>query len=426
MDTTAGQGLYPQHRCKTLHLVDNLRKHVKASGLSNKIELVITSPLTRTMQTAVGAFGGDDYTDGIDVAPLMVADAANSGRPAISSLNCPPFLAVELCREHLIESDEDTWWQEDIRETNDKVAARGMKFLKWLWTRKEKEIAIVSHSGFLFHTLSAFGKDCHQSVKDEICTHFANCELRSMVLVDRGMISSDSPATNFPGKVPNGPDLPNMDTEGQGLYPEHHCKTLHSTAQGCHNKDPKNFSPYDYLDASLTPLVDYWRKHIQDSGLSKKIELLITSPLTRSFIPRDLTYARSFSCDLSRTMQTAVGAFGHGGDTDGGDTDGIDATTLMVADAANSGRPAISESDEDTWWEEDKGETEEDILARGIKFMKWSWTWKEKEIAIVSHYCFSFHTLRAFGNDCHQVVKDEICEGFANCELCSMVFIDKA
>jgi len=54
------------------------------------------------MQTAVGAFGGDDYTDGIDVAPLMVADAANSGRPAISSLNCPPFLAVELCREHLV------------------------------------------------------------------------------------------------------------------------------------------------------------------------------------------------------------------------------------------------------------------------------------------------------------------------------------
>lgn len=269
MDSTAGQGLYPQHRCKTLHLVrhaqgfhnvagekdfkeylsydyldasltplgweqvDNLRKHVQASGLSKKIELVITSPLTRTMQTAVGAFGGDGYTDGIDVAPLMVADAANSGRPAISSLNCPSFLAVELCREHLgvhpcdkrrskreyeslfpaidfslIESDEDTLWKEDIRETNDEVAARGMKFLKWLWTRKEKEIAIVSHSGFLFHTLSAFGKDCNQSVKDEICTHFANCELRSMVLVDRGMISSDSPATDFPGKVPNGPDLP--------------------------------------------------------------------------------------------------------------------------------------------------------------------------------------------------------------------------
>ncbi|CAO2833845.1 unnamed protein product [Amaranthus hypochondriacus] len=269
MDSSAGQGLYPLHHCKTLHWVrhaqgfhnvagekayeayksydyldasltslgweqvDNLRKHVQASGLSKKIELVITSPLTRTMQTAVGVFGGGGYSDGVDVTPLMVANVEGSDRPAISSFGCPPFLAVELCREHLgvhpcdkrrskskyetlfpaidfslIESDEDTWWKEDVRETDEEVAERGMKFMKWLWTRKEKEIAIVSHSGFLFHTLGNFGNDCHQVMKKEICTHFANCELRSMVFVDKGMASSNSPATNFPGKIPNGPDLP--------------------------------------------------------------------------------------------------------------------------------------------------------------------------------------------------------------------------
>ncbi|XP_021861221.1 phosphoglycerate mutase-like protein 1 [Spinacia oleracea] len=269
MDTSAGQGLYPLHHCKTIHLVrhaqgfhnvagdkdveaylsydyldasltsrgweqvDHLRKHVQGSGLSKKIDLVITSPLTRTIQTAVGVFGGGAYTDGVDVTPLMVADAGNSGRPGISSFGCPPFLAVELCREHLgvhpcdkrrskteyetlfpaidfslIENDEDVLWKEDLRETDEELAKRGMKFLNWLWTRSEKEIAIVSHSGFLFHTLSAFGKDCHQVVKDEICTHFANCELRSMVFVDKCMASADSPMTNFPGKIPNGLDLP--------------------------------------------------------------------------------------------------------------------------------------------------------------------------------------------------------------------------
>lgn len=56
----------------------------------------------RTIQTAVGVFGGEGYTDGMDSLPLMVANAGNSGRPAISSLNCPPILAVELCREHLV------------------------------------------------------------------------------------------------------------------------------------------------------------------------------------------------------------------------------------------------------------------------------------------------------------------------------------
>lgn len=54
------------------------------------------------MQTAVGVFGGEGYADGIDAPPLMVEKAGNSDRPAISSLNCPPFIAFELCREHLV------------------------------------------------------------------------------------------------------------------------------------------------------------------------------------------------------------------------------------------------------------------------------------------------------------------------------------
>ncbi|KAG8368551.1 hypothetical protein BUALT_Bualt15G0057300 [Buddleja alternifolia] len=214
--------------------VDNLRKHVHSSGLIKKLDLVITSPLLRTIQTAVGVFGGKGYTDGMNTLPLMVANAGNSGRAAISSLNCPPFLAVELCREHLgvhpcdkrssiseyeqlfpavdfsmIESDDDSLWEADVRETNEAVGTRGIKFLNWLFTRQEKEIAIVTHSGFLFHTLAAFGNDCHPIVKKEICTHFANCELRSMVIADRSMIGSDSSSTtNYPGKIPPGPDLP--------------------------------------------------------------------------------------------------------------------------------------------------------------------------------------------------------------------------
>ncbi|KAL4302628.1 hypothetical protein GQ457_10G019960 [Hibiscus cannabinus] len=278
MDTSAGPSLFPLHRCKTIHLVrhaqgihnvdgdknykaymspeyfdaqitplgwqqvDNLRKHVHESGLVKRIDLVIASPLLRTLQTAVGVFGGEGYTDRMDVVPLMVANAGNSGRAAISSLNCPPIVAVELCREHLgvhpcdkrrnisdyqflfpavdfslIESDEDTWWKADIRETKEELAARGLKFLNWLWTREEKEIAIVTHSGFLFHTLSAFGNDCHPLVKKEICKHFANCELRSMVIADRNMIGFDPSTTNYPGKIPSGLDLPSdvVDTKDE-------------------------------------------------------------------------------------------------------------------------------------------------------------------------------------------------------------------
>ncbi|KAL1546826.1 phosphoglycerate mutase-like protein 1 [Salvia divinorum] len=269
MDDVRGQGMYPLHRCKTIHLVrhaqgfhnvagekdhsaymspelfdaaltplgwqqvDNLRKHVHSTGLSKKIELVVVSPLLRTMQTAVGVFGGTGFDDGISAAPLMTENAGKSNRPAISSLNAPPFVAMELCREHLgvhwcdkrrsiteykplfpaidfslIETDEDTLWTLDVREANEDLAERGQKFLNWLWTREESEIAVVTHSGFLIHTLSAFGDDCQPPVKEEICKPFNNCELRSVVFVDRSMAATSSSKTNFQGKIPDGMDVP--------------------------------------------------------------------------------------------------------------------------------------------------------------------------------------------------------------------------
>ncbi|XP_075518859.1 phosphoglycerate mutase-like protein 1 isoform X1 [Primulina tabacum] len=274
MDTLPGQGLYPLHRCKTIHLVrhaqgfhnvagekdhnaylspklldaqltplgwkqvDNLRKHVHASGLSDGIELVVVSPLLRTMQTAVGVFGGEGYVNGIAEPPLMVENAGNSNRAAISSLKSPPFVALELCREHMgvhwcdkrrsirdykplfpaidfsmIESDDDVLWKVDVREADEELAARGLQFFNWLWTRKEKEIAVVTHSGFLIHTLNEFGNDCHISLKREICRPFTNCELRSVVIVDRRMIGSHSSTTDYPGKIPRGPDTPSDDAD---------------------------------------------------------------------------------------------------------------------------------------------------------------------------------------------------------------------
>lgn len=83
-----------------------------------------------------------------------------------------------------------------------------MKFIDWLWTREEKEIAIVTHSGLLCHTLRMYSKECHPTVRHEVSKYFSNCELRSLVLVDRSMLGSDTPSYNYPGKIPAGVDLP--------------------------------------------------------------------------------------------------------------------------------------------------------------------------------------------------------------------------
>ncbi|KAI5005780.1 hypothetical protein ZWY2020_033023 [Hordeum vulgare] len=110
----------------------------------------------------VGVFGAENCTDGASASPLLMVEGAGcSGCQAISSLNSPPFLAIEACMERLgvhpcnkrsgiteycalfpatdfslIDDDEDALWEPDVREAIDAVATRGMKFIDWKVVRR--------------------------------------------------------------------------------------------------------------------------------------------------------------------------------------------------------------------------------------------------------------------------------------------------
>ncbi|KAK6245824.1 hypothetical protein SCA6_008914 [Theobroma cacao] len=218
MDTTAAQFPYPWQRCKIIHLVrhgqamhnvegdinreallsphlfdaelsplglqqvDRLRKEVHASGMLKRIELVVTSPLYRTMQTAIGVFGSESLGEG-----------GNDNFSAISAVSWPQIMAVELCRDKMMDGEEDSLWNPDVREPDEKVSVRMAQFMKWLWTRPEQEIVIVSHGIILQHILYVLGNDSHPTVRSALCQRFGNCELRSVVIVDKSLMGSDSP-----------------------------------------------------------------------------------------------------------------------------------------------------------------------------------------------------------------------------------------
>ncbi|KAG8491908.1 hypothetical protein CXB51_015250 [Gossypium anomalum] len=255
MNTTAAQFPYPWQRCKIVHLarhgqamhnvegdinreallsphlfdaqlsplglhqVGKLRKDVHATGLLKRIELVITSPLYRTMQTAFGVFGSTESNEDAGV-------------------NCPQIMAVELCRDRMLvtymakisharpsfictnhgwssiiytdafsisiqgvrpcdmrrrmDGEEDSMWNPDFRESEEEMAARMGLLMNWLWTRPEQEIVIVSHGIMLQHILYRLGNDCHPSVRTALCKRFDNCELRSVLIVDKSSMEADS------------------------------------------------------------------------------------------------------------------------------------------------------------------------------------------------------------------------------------------
>ncbi|KAF2589144.1 hypothetical protein F2Q70_00038783 [Brassica cretica] len=109
-------------------------------------------------RTAVGAFGGGEYTNGVYATALMVVKAGSSDRPAIPGLNSPPFLPAEIFRETMgdhpcvmrrsltkykslfpaidfstIVGDNDILWKPSPRETSDEVAARGESRSEEIW-----------------------------------------------------------------------------------------------------------------------------------------------------------------------------------------------------------------------------------------------------------------------------------------------------
>jgi len=72
-----------------------------------QVELIVVSPLRRTLQTAVGAWGGGPLLGFEAQNSALMLEGVESGNKqtriahhvAISSVGAPPFIANEWCRE---------------------------------------------------------------------------------------------------------------------------------------------------------------------------------------------------------------------------------------------------------------------------------------------------------------------------------------
>jgi broad specificity phosphatase PhoE len=143
-----------------------------------QVDVVLVSPMTRTLETATHMFRGD--TRAAMVAIEMCREA-HGGHPcdqrrAVAALR-PEFPHVDFS---LVTTDADTWHNPDRRETVKEVAVRCDKFLDILRRRPERNIVVVSHGVFLETLLNRCGLLCpEEHVRDR---RFENAEMRSIVM----------------------------------------------------------------------------------------------------------------------------------------------------------------------------------------------------------------------------------------------------
>ena len=139
---TAQHGWYPEVRdaCATMAALP--------------IDVVVSSPLTRALQTAQGLFDKHPRAPSIVVHPLLrerVENSCDVGRSPSALASDFPSLDVA----HL----DAIWWHAEgapdprgiCVEPVESVAARALEFKDYLRSRLERCIAVVGHGTFFFH-----------------------------------------------------------------------------------------------------------------------------------------------------------------------------------------------------------------------------------------------------------------------------------
>ncbi|MFO1324471.1 MAG: histidine phosphatase family protein [Burkholderiales bacterium] len=150
----AGGGADPLHYDAPLSAVGRQQVRKARDALRDRpIELVVTTPLTRALQTTAGLFADHPSSPPVLVESLhreRVENSCDVGRsPALLSEAFPSFAF-----DHL----PDVWWHHHANpdergvciEPLELVRARAREFRRFLLQRPERLIAVVGHGTFFF------------------------------------------------------------------------------------------------------------------------------------------------------------------------------------------------------------------------------------------------------------------------------------
>jgi len=204
--------LTPHGIAQAKELRDYLATRPSGGRSFTAFDLVVVSPLTRTLQTAEAIFGPPRLPG---VPPFLDPGEAPENSPEklvahTRKVPRPRLLVREECRERWgmyvcdgrrpikeiitefpgfdfseLEYDGDVFYT-DERETDEHCCQRAIAFIEWLNKRPEKCIAVVTHSSFLRHLFQQFGKNTVSDDRDQLQRVAGNCELRSIILCSHG------------------------------------------------------------------------------------------------------------------------------------------------------------------------------------------------------------------------------------------------
>ena len=150
-------GYLDKYRDTDLTTLGEMQCRELAKQWENQVDLIVVSPLTRTLKTATMAFPqGPHPFLATELARERIAYHKCDQRSPISSLRTK-FPHVDFSQ---VSYDDDVLWEtkeNDPDEFNStKCKDRALELLTWLSSRPERRIAVVTHWVFLRHLFRIF------------------------------------------------------------------------------------------------------------------------------------------------------------------------------------------------------------------------------------------------------------------------------
>lgn len=147
-----------------------LKKTIKFDKLDDKIDLIVVSPLTRALQSCSNIFDEHYYKINficVEEIREHIDNLCHKRKTKTELKNQFKYIDFSNLNNH-----DYLYHKTKGSETKTEVIQRCKKFLKWLKSRNETNIVVITHGNFLYPMFNNVLHNIHNK------TFFSNCEMR--------------------------------------------------------------------------------------------------------------------------------------------------------------------------------------------------------------------------------------------------------
>lgn len=147
---------------------DDLKKYLQSNKIIDLIDLIVVSPLERTLETCNKIINHNNFIPIISIDEIREHINHPCHKRKLISKKKSQYKFVNF--NQIIDDSDSMYNQFNGNEPKSNVISRCEWFVKWLKNRREKNILVITHGNFLFPMFNI--------IDVENKNFFSNCEIR--------------------------------------------------------------------------------------------------------------------------------------------------------------------------------------------------------------------------------------------------------